>query len=105
MGHLLLGDLVPWNMRRGRVMLEELSLRGSPKGQSELGFVHTCGMGGLPSSSQSKALVYFTFAALGDEPLAQMALVSREHTQKPNPGLLLIYRVFSLWLAHIFDFE
>ena len=39
-----------------------------------LGFMYASGMS--VNSSQSKALVYFTFAALGGETMAEMTLVS-----------------------------
>ena len=39
-----------------------------------LGFMYSAGL--AVNSSQAKALIYFTFAALGGDPLAQMVLVS-----------------------------
>lgn len=83
---------MPWSVRRAKSLFEELSFKGSPMGpslafekrrvglvsvgaagQSGLGFLHTAGLS--VNSSQAKALVYWTFAALGGEPMAQMALV------------------------------
>ena len=39
-----------------------------------VGFMYSAGL--AVNSSQAKALIYFTFAALGGDPLAQMVLVS-----------------------------
>lgn len=41
-----------------------------------MGFMYGTGIGGL-ESSQAKTMVYWTFAALGGNRYAQMALVSR----------------------------
>ena len=38
-----------------------------------VGFMYSAGL--AVNSSQAKALIYFTFAALGGDPLAQMVLV------------------------------
>lgn len=43
-----------------------------------LGFMYSAGLG--VDSSQAKALIYFTFAALGGDSLAQMVLVSTVQT-------------------------
>ncbi|XP_055957164.1 protein sel-1 homolog 1 isoform X3 [Patella vulgata] len=68
----LFGDYLPNNVTRANEIFEDLAGRGSPKGQLGLGFLYSSGL--VHNSSQAKALIYFTFAALGGDPLAQMAL-------------------------------
>lgn len=60
----LFGDYLPWNPRKAQMIFENLTTKGSPRGQVGLAFLHTAGVG--VNSSQAKALVYFTFAALGE---------------------------------------
>lgn len=57
------------------MLFEELAANGSADAQLALAFMHGTGLG-TTDSSQSKALVYYTFSALGGNPLAQMALVN-----------------------------
>ena len=60
-----------------RELFEELASKGVPEAQTALAFLYATGIG-LPrgaQSSQATALTYFTFGALGGDPLAQMALV------------------------------
>ncbi|XP_056021102.1 protein sel-1 homolog 1-like isoform X2 [Ostrea edulis] len=68
----VLGDYLPQDTGKAKVMFQDLAARGSPKGQLGLAFLYSTGTG--VNSSQAKSLVYFTFAALGGDPLAQMAL-------------------------------
>ena len=68
---------MPWNQEAAREIFEELASKGVPEAQTALGFLYATGIG-LPrgvQSSQAIALTYFTFAALGGDALAQMALV------------------------------
>jgi TPR repeat protein len=81
----LFGDHTRWNVKEAKRIFEELSLRGSNKAQLGLAFLHSSGVG-VANSSQSRALVYFTFAALGGNPLAQMALV-RTAAQSINQSI------------------
>jgi SEL1 protein len=67
---------LPWNVEVAQKMFEELALTGNPSAQMGLAFLHATGIAVQAGSSQARALVYLTFAALGDDPLAQMALVS-----------------------------
>lgn len=56
-------------------MLKQLSEEGNPTAQLYLGFMYAAGLGVEPS--QSKALVYYTFAAACDNMFAKMALAYR----------------------------
>ncbi|MCP9259261.1 Protein sel-1 protein [Dirofilaria immitis] len=69
----LFGDYTRWNIDEARAIFEELAADGSADAQLALGFMHATGLG-VPESSQAKALIYYTFSALGGNPLAQMAL-------------------------------
>ncbi|XP_066282750.1 protein sel-1 homolog 1-like isoform X2 [Branchiostoma lanceolatum] len=68
----LFGDYLQQNVTRSLEILQDLADKGSPKAQMGLGFIYAAGIG--TNSSQAKALVYYTFAALGGDPLAQMTL-------------------------------
>uniref|UniRef100_A0A5S6R1M8 Small ribosomal subunit protein uS5m n=1 Tax=Trichuris muris TaxID=70415 RepID=A0A5S6R1M8_TRIMR len=69
---LLYGENLRWDAPKAKEMFESLGKRGSTKAQLGLAFMHAAGIG--TNSSQAVALIYYTFAALGGEPLAQMAL-------------------------------
>ncbi|XP_047287632.1 protein sel-1 homolog 1 isoform X3 [Homo sapiens] len=69
---LLFGDYLPQNIQAAREMFEKLTEEGSPKGQTALGFLYASGLG--VNSSQAKALVYYTFGALGGNLIAHMVL-------------------------------
>lgn len=56
-------------------LLKELSEDGNPTAQLYLGFMYAAGLGVKPS--QSKAIVYYTFAAACDNLFAKMALAYR----------------------------
>lgn len=56
-------------------LLKEYSEKGNPTAQLYLGFMYAAGLGVEPS--QSKALVYYTFAAACDNLFAKMALAYR----------------------------
>lgn len=69
---LLLSDVLIQNITAAKELFEELANTGSPFAQMHLGFLYATGLG--VQSSQAKALVYYTFGALGGDPWAQMAL-------------------------------
>ncbi|XP_075470726.1 protein sel-1 homolog 1 [Ascaphus truei] len=69
---LLFGDPVKQNIRSAKELFEKLTEQGSPRGQMALGFLYASGLG--VNSSQAKALVYYTFGALGGNLLAHMIL-------------------------------
>ncbi|MFH4977783.1 hypothetical protein AB6A40_004492 [Gnathostoma spinigerum] len=69
----LFGDYTRWNIDEARNIFEELASEGSADAQLALAFLHGTGIG-VSESSQAKALIYYTFSALGGNPLAQMAL-------------------------------
>ena len=70
---MLYGDHVSRNISGAKEIFEDLSnSRGSARSQFYLGFLYAAGLG--VKSNQAKALTYFTFGALGGEPMAQMAL-------------------------------
>ncbi|PIK58743.1 hypothetical protein BSL78_04315 [Apostichopus japonicus] len=66
------GDHLPINISGAIDMFSRLSDAGTPSGQTGLGFLHATGIG--RNSSQSRALVYYTFAALGGDHFALMIL-------------------------------
>uniref|UniRef100_A0A3Q2QZN6 SEL1L adaptor subunit of SYVN1 ubiquitin ligase n=1 Tax=Fundulus heteroclitus TaxID=8078 RepID=A0A3Q2QZN6_FUNHE len=72
---MLFGDYMNQNVTKAREMFEKLAMEGSPKAQMALGFLYAAGLG--VNSSQAKALVYYTFGALGGNLIAHMILVSR----------------------------
>ncbi|VDK24309.1 unnamed protein product [Anisakis simplex] len=69
----MFGDYTRWNIDEARHLFEELAAQGSADAQLGLAFLHGTGIG-VPESSQAKALIYYTFSALGGNPLSQMAL-------------------------------
>ncbi|KAM9778958.1 protein sel-1 homolog 1 [Syngnathus typhle] len=69
---MLFGDYMSQNISRARDMFEKLAAEGSPKAQTALGFLYAAGLG--VNSSQAKALVYYTFGALGGNLIAHMIL-------------------------------
>uniref|UniRef100_A0A8D1EV28 SEL1L adaptor subunit of SYVN1 ubiquitin ligase n=2 Tax=Sus scrofa TaxID=9823 RepID=A0A8D1EV28_PIG len=69
---LLFGDYLSQNIQAAKGMFEKLTEEGSPKGQTALGFLYASGLG--VNSSQAKALVYYTFGALGGNLIAHMVL-------------------------------
>uniref|UniRef100_A0A158R5Z5 Small ribosomal subunit protein uS5m n=1 Tax=Syphacia muris TaxID=451379 RepID=A0A158R5Z5_9BILA len=70
---LLFGDQASWDIAEARKLFDELASFGSADAQLGLAFLYGTGIG-VSESSQSKALLYYTFSALGGNPLAQMAL-------------------------------
>lgn len=66
------GDHCSHNITKAKEIFDDLSNRGSPRGQLGLGLLYSIGL--TVNSSQAKTIVYMTFAALGGDPLAQMAL-------------------------------
>uniref|UniRef100_A0A8C8HVN6 Fibronectin type-II domain-containing protein n=1 Tax=Oncorhynchus tshawytscha TaxID=74940 RepID=A0A8C8HVN6_ONCTS len=69
---MLFGDYMTQNISKAKELFEKLSLEGSPKAQMALGFLYAAGLG--VNSSQAKALVYYTFGALGGNLVAHMIL-------------------------------
>ncbi|KHJ40822.1 ribosomal protein S5 domain protein [Trichuris suis] len=69
---MLYGENLKWDAPKAKDLFESLSKQGSTKSQLGLAFMHSVGI--ATNSSQAIALIYYTFAALGGEPLAQMAL-------------------------------
>ncbi|KAM6446069.1 protein sel-1 homolog 1 [Rhynochetos jubatus] len=69
---LLFGDYLKQNIHSSKELFEKLTEEGSPKGQMALGFLYASGLG--VNSSQAKALVYYTFGALGGNLIAHMIL-------------------------------
>lgn len=63
------------DLSRAYNLLKHLSEKGNPTAQLYLGFMYAAGLGVKPS--QSKALVYYTFAAACDNLFAKMALAYR----------------------------
>ncbi|KAJ8409074.1 hypothetical protein AAFF_G00240950 [Aldrovandia affinis] len=69
---MLFGDYMTQNLPQAKELFERLVLEGSPKAQTALGFLYAAGLG--VNSSQAKALVYYTFGALGGNLVAHMIL-------------------------------
>ncbi|KAG8449011.1 hypothetical protein GDO86_015902 [Hymenochirus boettgeri] len=68
----LFGEPLKQNVGLAKELLEKLTEQGSPRGQMALGFLYASGLG--VNSSQAKALVYYTFGALGGNLIAHMIL-------------------------------
>ncbi|KAM8921301.1 protein sel-1 homolog 1 [Pelodytes ibericus] len=69
---LLFGDPIKQDVLLAKELLEKLTEQGSPRGQTALGFLYASGLG--VNSSQAKALVYYTFGALGGNLISHMVL-------------------------------
>ncbi|XP_078262974.1 protein sel-1 homolog 1 [Rhinoraja longicauda] len=69
---MLLGDYLQLDIGTAKNDFEMLAALGSPKGQTALGFIYASGVG--VHSSQAKALVFYTFGALGGNLLSHMIL-------------------------------
>ncbi|XP_053139946.1 protein sel-1 homolog 1 isoform X2 [Hemicordylus capensis] len=69
---MLFGDYLKQNIQSAKELFEKLTEEGSHKGQTALGFLYASGLG--VNSSQAKALVYYTFGALGGNLIAHMIL-------------------------------
>ncbi|XP_072173169.1 protein sel-1 homolog 1-like [Diadema setosum] len=68
----LFGDKLPLNISGAHDLFSRLANLGDPRGQAGLGFIHATGIG--TNSSQSRALVYYTFSALGGDSFGQMMM-------------------------------
>ncbi|XP_007472751.2 protein sel-1 homolog 1 isoform X2 [Monodelphis domestica] len=68
----LFGDYLKQDVLAAKELFEKLTEEGSPKGQTALGFLYASGLS--VNSSQAKALVYYTFGALGGNLIAHMIL-------------------------------
>lgn len=53
---------------------EHARLTGNSTSQSILAFIHSTGLQGVVPADQAKALLFYTFAALGGDQNAEMAL-------------------------------
>ncbi|KAK3860404.1 hypothetical protein Pcinc_033546 [Petrolisthes cinctipes] len=71
----LLGRYLEHNVTKAATIFEKLAGTGHSDAQMGLGFMYATGIG--KNSSQVKALVHYTFGALGGSELAQMALAYR----------------------------
>ncbi|XP_045583166.1 protein sel-1 homolog 1 isoform X2 [Procambarus clarkii] len=71
----LLGRYLKPNITEAAEIFEDLASKGNADAQMGLGFMFATGIG--KNSSQAKALVHYTFGALGGSQLAQMALAYR----------------------------
>jgi hypothetical protein len=69
----LFGDF-RWSIDDAKNIFETLAAKGSPNGHLGLGFLYSTGMG-LSKPNPAQGFVHYLFAALGGNPLAQMALV------------------------------
>ncbi|XP_064421003.1 protein sel-1 homolog 1 isoform X2 [Latimeria chalumnae] len=69
---MLFGDYLKQDIHAAKKLFEKLTEEGSPKAQTGLGFLYAAGLG--VHSSQAKALVYYTFGALGGNLLSHMIL-------------------------------
>eukprot|EP01147_Barroeca_monosierra_P000502 gene502-3828_t len=70
----MLGNVsdVPQDLDRAVELLQKIVDKGHPRGQFMLGFIYATGLG--VKTDSAKAVLYYTFAALGDDPFAQAAL-------------------------------
>ncbi|XP_060521129.1 protein sel-1 homolog 1 [Cylas formicarius] len=68
----LFGNPLKQNIQEAKEMFEELVAMGNPDGHMGIGFLYATGLS--VNVSQAKALVYYTFGALGGNTWAQMAL-------------------------------
>lgn len=64
----------PLSINKALEDFQQLASEGNPRGQLGLGLMNAAGIG--VNASVPKALVYLTFAALGGDELAEMAMVS-----------------------------
>ncbi|XP_007890488.1 protein sel-1 homolog 1 isoform X6 [Callorhinchus milii] len=81
---LLFGDQLPQNVTAAKDLFEALAENGSHKAQTALGFMYATGIGVDPN--QPKALVYYTFAALGGNLVADMILKAFYYLSKAAHG-------------------
>ena len=72
MAHLF-GIHFKQNLEYAKEMLVNLSSVGEPRAQGGMGLLYSLGLVGF-NRSLSKSLVYYTFGALGENPLSMMAL-------------------------------
>lgn len=62
-------------MDEAKKIFDELVLNGSPDAHLGLGFIYSTGVG-INKSNRAKGFLHYTFAAIGGNPLAMMALVN-----------------------------
>ena len=70
-GHLI-GAYLPHQIAKTKEIFTNHAMNGNPRAQAGLGIMYATGIG--TNSSQAKALVYLTFAALGDDVMGRMIL-------------------------------
>uniref|UniRef100_A0A336JY00 CSON002933 protein n=1 Tax=Culicoides sonorensis TaxID=179676 RepID=A0A336JY00_CULSO len=63
---------IPLNIEAAKTTFTELAAKGLPDAHMGLGFMYASGIG--QNVSQAKAILHYTFAALGDNTWAQMAM-------------------------------
>ncbi len=64
---------LPFSIKRAIDEFQSLADEGNPRGQLGLGLMHATGVGF--NASVPRALVYLTFAAIGGDEFAEMAMV------------------------------
>lgn len=69
------GRYLPLDISKAKETFESEAAKGLPQSQAGLGFLYSTGIG--TNSSQAKALIYLTFAALGGDPMGKMMLAYR----------------------------
>ncbi|OQR78381.1 protein sel-11-like [Tropilaelaps mercedesae] len=77
----LFGDMeaaVEFDPIRARRLLEPLAMGGDPEAQLYFGFMHSFGLAAL-EPSQAKAIILYTFASIGGNQLAHLALGYRHY--------------------------
>ncbi|XP_037071963.1 protein sel-1 homolog 1-like [Pollicipes pollicipes] len=90
----LLGSHLTQDVPAARDTFQRLASRGYPEAQMAMGFMYALGLG--VDSSQAKALLHYTFGALGGSSWAQMALAYRQfygiNTASSCEAALMHYR-------------
>lgn len=74
----LFGGDSRWSIDEAREIFEKLAKTGSPDANLGLGFIYSTGLG-LEKPDTARGLLHYTFAALGGNPLAQMAIAYRHY--------------------------
>lgn len=64
-----------WSLDEARQIFERMAEDGSADAHLGLGFMHSTGAG-MEEPNPALAFIHYNFAALGGNPLAQMAIVS-----------------------------
>lgn len=69
---------LPLSINKAVEQFRRLADEGNPRGQLGLGILHAAGIG--VNASVPRAIVYLTFAALGGDELAEMAMVRKHYS-------------------------